>query len=747
MSASLLIMLGVPPASLSAQDAGLAPTLPPTAQAVRVNVRPNLDGNVLEDPAWSQVPVIAGFWQTTPSEGAPASEKTEVRVSYTADTLYVGLVAYDRTPEEIIVSDSRRDAALNDTDSFLLILDTYRDRQNGFVFGTNPVGLQYDGQVSNEGQGTGGNAGTPGGQISGSGGGFNLNWDADWHVRTRITEIGWSAEFAIPFRTLRYPQTDAQTWGVNFQRNIRRRNETAYWAPITRQYTLYRLSLAGQLSGLKIPAQRNLQVTPYALGERRQSGSSNASATNHDNYGVDVKYGITPSLTLDGTVNTDFAQVEVDDQQVNLDRFTLFFPEKRPFFLENAGLFAVGTSREAEVFFSRRIGIGANGEAIPIRAGGRLSGNVHGTNIGLLNIQTDDVGATADNDFTETPANNYSVVRVNRELRNRSAIGAIFVNRQATTGENSGDDYNRSYAIDGRWGIGRNGLINGFLAKTSTPDMKGREHAFRLTSSYNSQAWTLNLTYGEVGESFNPEVGFVSRDAYRKVEASVFHRYRPKKFWSMHELRPHTFVRSFWDFQGFHETVYWHIDNHWEMKQGHEFHTGVNVTREGLRAPFEIYPGVIVPPGTYDHAEAQLVFFTNPGAPLSINTTVTAGGFFGGRRLALLPTVRLRLGDALNTELRISRNDISLPGGDFVTNLIGTRVSYSFNPSVFVQALLQYNDRAELWSTNLRFGWFLKGSSGLFLVYNDTQGLSGSTLLRPDRSFTVKISRMFDLLD
>jgi hypothetical protein len=462
---------------------------------------------------------------------------------------------------------------------------------------------------------------------------------------------------------------------------------------------------------------------------------------------VDVKYGITPSLTLDGTVNTDFAQVEVDDQQVNLDRFTLFFPEKRPFFLENAGLFAVGTSREAEVFFSRRIGIGANGEAIPIRAGGRLSGNVHGTNIGLLNIQTDDVGADADHDFTETPANNYSVVRVNRELRNRSAIGAIFVNRQATTGENSSDDYNRSYAIDGRWGIGRNGLINGFLAKTSTPGMEGRDHAFRLTSGYNSQAWTLNLTYAETGESFNPEVGFVARDGYRKVEASVFHRYRPKNFWSMHEIRPHTFVRSFWDFQGFHETVYWHIDNHWEMKQGHEFHTGVNVTREGLRAPFEIYPGVIVPPGTFDHAEAQMVFFTNPGAPLSINTTVTAGGFFGGRRLALLPTVRWRLGDAFNTELRISRNDISLPGGNFVTNLIGTRVSYSFNPSVFVQALLQYNDRAELWSTNLRFGWFLKGSSGLFLVYNDTQGLSGSTLLRPDRSFTVKISRMFDLLD
>ncbi len=742
----LLIVLGTPATSVSAQTPESPPGLAPSAQAVRVDTRPSVDGNVLDDPAWSQVPPIRGFWQTTPMEGEPASENTEVRVSYTADTLYVGLVAYDRTPGEIVVSDSRRDASLIDTDSFLLIFDTYRDRQNGFVFGTNPVGLQYDGQVSNEGQGSGG-AGGLGGQQGGSGGGFNINWDADWEVRSRITEIGWSAEFAIPFRTLRYPQQDAQTWGLNFQRNIRRRNETSYWAPITRQYSLYRLSLAGQLSGLRIPAQRNLQVTPYALGERRQNGSSDAPVRNQDNYGVDVKYGITPSLTLDGTINTDFAQVEVDDQQVNLDRFTLFFPEKRPFFLENAGLFAVGSLREAEVFFSRRIGIGSDGESIPIRAGGRLSGNVRGTNIGLLNIQTDDVSATSANDFSETPANNYAVVRVNRELRNRSAIGVIFVNRQATTGSNNDDDYNRSYAVDGRWGIGRNGLLSGYLAKTSTPGMEDSEHAYRLTSAYTSQAWTLNLSLSEVGENFNPEVGFVSRDAYRKVEASVFHRYRPDRLGPFHELRPHSLVRSFWDLEGFNETVYWHIDTHFEMRAGHEFHTGLNVTREGLRAPFEIYPGVVVPPGTYDHAETQLVFFTNQGAPLSFNLNLTAGGFFGGTRVALLPTVRLRLGEALNTDLRISRNDIDLPGGSFVTNLISSRVSYSFTPSVFVQSLIQYNDRAQLWSTNLRFGWFQKGSSGLFLVYNDTQGLSGSLLQRPDRSFTAKFSRMIDLLD
>jgi hypothetical protein len=706
------------------------------AAAVTATSAPVLDGNVMDDPAWRTAPVISGFWQTTPQEGAAASENTEVRLLFDRDTLYIGVVAYDREPNQIIVADSRRDSSLADTDAFMIILDTYRDRQNGFVFGTNPVGIEYDGQVTNEGQGSGG-AGGPGGAQGGSGGGFNLNWDGDWEVRTSITDIGWSAEFAIPFRTLRYPAQEAQTWGVNFQRNIRRRNEIAFWAPLTRQYSLYRLSLAGNLTGLTIPRRTNLQITPYALGETRQSGALVRGSEHIGDAGVDLKYGVTPSLALDATYNTDFAQVEVDEQQVNLDRFSLFFPEKRPFFLENAGLFAVGTSRETEIFFSRRIGIGPTGEEIPIIGGGRLSGRVGATNVGLLNIQTerDD----------RTPSNNFAVARVNHELPNRSALGAIFVNRQGTGDVAPPDDYNRSYAVDGRLGIGVNGLISGFAARTDTPGFGGGQHAYRLSSSYNSQAWTLGAGYAEVGDNFNPEVGFLSRRGYRKADASAFYRYRPADFGPFHELRPHVAVRSFWDFNGFQETFYMHMDQHWEMKSGHEFHTGMNITGEGLVTPFEIYPGVIVPPGSYDHVEAQLVFFTNQGAPASINMNVTAGGFFGGTRVALAPTFRFRIGEAFNTELRMTRNNIDLPGGSFETNLVGSRISYSFTPSVFIQSLIQYNDRASLWSTNLRFGWYLKGSTGLFVAYNDTQNLEGSPLFRPDRSLTVKISRLFDV--
>jgi len=715
----------------------------PEVRAVRVTTPPMLDGNVTDDPVWAQAPAATAFRQTTPEEGAPASERTEVRFVYSDTTLYVGVVAFDRTPGDIIVADSRRDSSLNDTDSILVIFDTYYDRQNGFVFGTNPAGIQYDGQVSNEGGGGAGPGG--GGQQGGSGGGFNINWDGNWEVRTQTTDVGWTAEFAIPFRTLRYPLRESQIWGLNLQRNIRRRNETSYWAPLPRQYGLHRVSLAGQIHGLEIPTQRNLQITPYLLGQARQQGDELSGTNRLGEWGGDLKYGITPSMTLDLTYNTDFAQVEVDEQQVNLDRFSLFFPEKRPFFLENAGLFAVGSPREAEVFFSRRIGIASDLQPIPIIGGARLSGQIGSTRIGLLNIQTEDVRGREDR--ADLPSTNTAVARLQHELPNRSAVGVIFVNRQDTGDLAAEQAFNRSYAFDGRWGIGENGQLSGFVARTASPGVREDQYAYQLDSAYNSQAWSLGLGYTEVADNFNPEVGFLSRGSFRKVNASVFHRYRPSNFGPFHELRPHASLQSYWDFTGFQETMRLHMDQHWEMRAGHEFHTGMNVTREGLRESFPIAPGIVVPPGEYEHTEAQLVFFTNRGAPMSLNTNLTAGGFFGGTRVEFTPSVSARVGETFNASLSWARNDINLPWGDFVTNLIRSRVSYSFTTNVFVQSLIQYNDRADVWSTNLRFGWHHRGSTGLFIVYNDTHGLEGSSLLRPDRSFTVKLSRLVEVLD
>ena len=702
--------------------------------AVRVNPAPVIDGKVLDEAVWQVVPAAGGLVQNTPDEGQPASQRTEIRVAYTDDTLYFGIVCYDDDPPTIVISDSRRDADLQETDAIRIILDTYLDGQNGFVFGTNPAGIEYDGQVTNEG--SGGPFAFAGRQAAGAGGGFNINWDGAWEVKTSVDSLGWTAEFAIPFNTLRYSNQEAQTWGINVQRNIRRRNESAYWAPIDRQHTLFRLLDAGRLRDLGVPKQRNLKIVPYGLGEMRESGSTDSST---GDFGVDIKYSITPALTLDLTYNTDFAQVEVDEQQVNLNRFNLFFPEKRPFFLENAGQFTVGRPGQVELFFSRRIGISDDGDVLPILGGARVSGKLGRTNVGFLNMQTEELTNLVASD-------NFSVARVSRDFANRSSLGGLIVNRQSNGDLGSSGDYNRTYALDGRLGIGRYGLVSGFAARTSTPDLTGDDQAFSIAAAYDTPTWTVRFDYTDVGEAFNPEVGFLQRDGgFRRPSIFVLRRVRPNNLLGLHELRPHVSYRGYWAPDGFQQSGFFHMDTHWEWRNGAEIHTGINLTREGVREPFEISEGVVVPPGTYDNEEVQLVAQSNEGGRLSLQLRATIGGFFSGDRVSLGPQMRFRLNERFITEVNWTRNDIELPTGDFTTNLGRLRISYAFTPRIALQALFQYNDVADIWSSNIRFSWLKAANTGLFVVYNDTRGYGAYTGERPERSLQLKFSYLFDV--
>ena len=709
-----------------------------------------MDGDVLGDPAWAGVMPATGFVQTAPDEGLPASERTEVRVVFTDDTIYFGIVAYDRDPSAIIVTDSRRDSSLTSSDSVQLILDTFRDQQNGFVFGTSPSGQEYDGQLINEG--AGGSGMGRGGTSFGAGGGFNLNWDGVWQVRTAISDIGWSAEFAIPFRTLRFSPGREQTWGLNIQRSIRRRNELAYWSPLPRQFDLFRVSMAGALTGVEAPAGlwRTLQVTPYAVGgASKQTDVLGAEIETFREFGGDLKYGVTSGLTLDATVNTDFAQVEVDQQQINLDRFNLFFPEKRPFFLENAGAFTVSNSggaafndpSQTELFFSRRIGIGEGGQAIPILGGVRLSGKVtDSTTIGLLNMQTDDVGTT-------TPSNNFGVARIRQDLPNRSSVGALFVNRQATGRLAEDNDINRTYAVDGRLGFGQNGIVSGFAAKTETPGLRGEDYAWDTAVDYNAQAWRLRAGYMEMGDNFNPEVGFVRRKGFRKVDGGIFYTYRPDNFLKLQEIQPHITFNRFWNYdEGFIESSLVHMDNSWEFNDSSTAITGWNVRKEGVVEPFTV-SGVLVLPGTYQWNEVMLNYSTDSSAPFTAGFRFQGSGFFGGDLRSYGPSVGFRRGETLNVRLNWSRNDIDLPLGSVITNLVSTQVAYNFSPRLFAQSLLQYNDSADLWSVNFRFGWLQDANTGLFLVYNETDGLGEIPHTSAGRSFILKYSYLFDILN
>jgi len=706
----------------------------PSLQATRLDAAPAIDGNVIGDPSWSSLAPATGFWQVQPNNGNSATQRTEVFVGYTDDALYIGVMAYDDDPSAIIVADSRRDSSLDDTDAFLFVIDGLLDRQNGYVFGTNAAGIEYDGQVTKEGAGD---------DFGSGGGAFNLNWDGSWTVQARTSDHGWSAEFEIPFATLRYGRGDVQDWGINFQRNIRRNNEIAYWAQLDHNRNLFRVSQAGTLQGIAPPSQRNLQVTPYVLGQWQRGGTLIGTESDN-NVGVDVKYSITPSLTLDLTYNTDFAQVEADEKQLNLDRFNLFFPEKRPFFLENAGQFSVGNGQEVEMFFSRRIGIGADGNPIPVEGGARLSGKIRErTNIGLLYMGTEAVAGLA-------PANNFAVARVSQELGKRSSIGAIVINRDGDGSHlvPSGQDYNRTYAVDGRWGIGEHVLLQAWAAKTETPGLNGRDDAFALKFDHSSEEWASRLEYTEVGRDFNPEVGFLARNEYRKGSAFLMRRIRPDDLWGLLEIRPHASYTGYWKFDGFQESGYLHLDTHWEFKTSAEIHTGYNFTKAGVLTPFELVPNVIVPAGTYDHGDAQIVSYTNRSKPLRFEMRVTVGGKFGGDRVALSPTIKYRIGETFRTELSVNYNDFDLPvpNGDFTANLVRLRLSYSFTPKIQLQALVQHNDTSDKLGTNIRFSWLRSANSGLYLVYNevDERGVGG---LPTGRQFILKYSHIFDVFD
>ncbi|WOJ97023.1 DUF5916 domain-containing protein [Congregibacter brevis] len=695
----------------------------PVGQAAGLSESPKIDGLVYDDPMWRDVPPISGFVQIQPDEGRAASQRTEVRVAYTEDALYIAVLAFDEAPGAILVTDSRRDSSLEQTDGFQVIIDGLGDRQNGYVFGTNPAGIEYDGQVVKEGD-------------------VNLDWDGSWRVEAAITALGWSAEFEIPFTTLRYGGDPDAGWGMNFQRNIRRNNEISFWAPLDRQRSLSRVSEAGTVQGISAPPSRNLQITPYILGSARKGGALEGSSTEEE-AGVDIKYSITPSLTLDATYNTDFAQVEVDDVVINLDRFSVFLPEKRPFFLENAEQFTVGDPEEVELFFSRRIGI-IDGAPIPIEGGMRLSGKLgNSTNVGLLYMSDEGLSGVA-------PQNDFLVARINEELPNRSAIGAMVVQRRGD-GSLKADgtaDENDAYAVDGRIGIGDNLLLSAWAAKTETPGLDGDDHAFAVKANFDSAKWSSRLAYSEVREDFNPEVGFLRRDDYKRADAFIMRRFRPENFLGLLEVRPHYSVRNYWDLEGFQETGFQHLDTHWEFRNGYRIDTGVNYVKDGLQEDFEIIDGVVIPAGTYSGPETQISFNTDLSQPLSFQTRINSGDKFGGDRLRLTPSVAFRIGETFSSELSVQYTDFDLPvpGGDFSVALTRLRLSYSFSPKMLLQAVIQYNDANETLSTNLRFSLLRTASSGLYVVYNEfDEQLPGA--LPADRQFVIKYNYLFDVLN
>ena len=712
--------------------------------------RPEIDGRV-DESVWSLAEPFSAFTQQEPDEGQPATERTEIRFLIDRGTLYISVICFDAAPDAIVVSQSRRDADLTETDSIQILLDTFNDGQNAFVFGTNPFGIEYDGQVMGEGQ-TAGNTFVPSGSAGSQRGqlrAFNTNWDADWTVRASTTERGWEAEFAIPLKTLRYSPGTNRTWGVNAMRNIRHKNEQVYLAPVPRGYTLQRVSVAGKLNGLSLPIRRDVKLTPYVSGSVNDDKTLLTDPVDRTgDVGLDLKWGVRADLTLDATVNTDFAQVEADEEQVNLTRFPIFFPEKRPFFLENAQTFQLGQPQAIDLFFSRRIGISQQGQPIDIRAGGRLSGKLGGYNVGFLNMQTADAVNRRTGD-TIAAANNYTVLRMQREV-GRSNFGAMLVNRQGVGDLASADDFNRAYGLDMAWQATTNGKLFAFMARTDSPTVKGgADYAGRAYYFYANPVFSGGFGYSQVGAKFNPEVGFLPRRAYRRGEGRYAISYQPKKW---------PWIRRMQSTLG--TNVYVDLDNRLESSNGH-FHVFEILPRRGGRMSFvvdlqqdrprlgfQVYQDVtsrrvVIPAGEYSWYTAALEYESDPSAPINMSLRTKTGTFYDGDHYGWEAGLGLRLGARLISSVGWNRDVITLPGGRFTNDLIPTSISYSFTSLASVQGLIQYNSQTSTISSNIRLALLDRSGTGLFLVYNDRRDNSAFTreeLL--GRSFIVKYTRL-----
>jgi hypothetical protein len=752
---AFILAAALVPTTLSAQTRPVptftAGKLGPSAEG------PTIDGRV-NDAAWQGVQPYTNFTQQDPNEGEPASEKTEVRILVGKGTIYIGIIAFDSDPSKIIVSQARRDASLNDTDSVVMVFDTFNDTQNAFVFGTNPLGIEYDGQVAREGQtsgvsqggGSGGNSsGTARGGISA----FNPNWDGDWSVKSQITERGWEAELAIPLKTLRYQTGENQTWGFNLLRNIRHKNEQVYLAPIPRGFDIYRVSLAAKMTGLDLPTRRDIKIIPYALGSlNKDYVVAGEDVRKNADFGVDLKWGIRPNLTLDATYNTDFAQVEADEEQVNLTRFDLFFPEKRPFFLENASTFQFGNPQQIDLFFSRRIGLSPSALPIDIRGGARLSGKVSGWNVGILNIQADDVENIAGD--TIGPANNFSVVRLQREV-GRSSYGAVFVSRVGFGEAKIQDDWNRAYGFDLNYQMTTNQRFSAFIARTDTPTTRtsgprGSDYSGRGFYNFTNQLWQVSTGYSQVGENFNPEVGFLPRRGYRRPEFRAFFQPQPKRWPWIRRFSPHVNYTSFYGFDDQLQSSNYHIHAfEIQPRQGGRFGWFFDYLQDVPTAPFTVFnrdgQRVVIPAGKYGWGQHGFEYFHNPASRVTATIRVRIGDYYDGDFKSVELNSDYRITPKATASIGWTRQDIDLPGGSFVNNLVPIKANLSFTTSINLSALLQYNGQVGQFSSNVRFAWLNRSGTGLFVVYNDRRDtLSSTTLETLGRSFVVKYTRLVD---
>ena len=737
------------PAPASAQSA----VAPATIRAIKLADGINLDGR-LDEPVYRTVAPITDFVQQVPDEGAPATEKTEAWIMFDGTHIYVSGRVWDSAPpSEWVANEMQRDTRqLRDNDTFWVVFDTFHDRRNGVAFYTNPLGAIGEFAITNEGNPNG-------------------DWNPVWDVRTGRFQGGWTVEMEIPFKSLRYQPGPTQVWGVQLRRSIRRKNELAYLAPVpisAGRRGIFRLSDAATLIGLEVPgAHNNLDVKPFGIAGLTTDVEASPPTRNagDGNLGLDVKYGITQNLTADLTYNTDFAQVEVDEQQVNLTRFSTFFPEKREFFLEGRGIFdfaragagasprdsalrqegggssptSRGVGNEPTLFYSRRIGL-KDETVVPIVGGGRVTGKAGAFDVGALNMQTDDEVTSA------AAATNFTVVRVKRDILRRSSIGALFTNRSLAI---EGDGSSQTYGADATFSFYDNVSLVAYVARTQTPGLESEDLSYQGQFTYAGDRYGFQADHLVVEDNFVPEVGFVRRDNFRRSYATGRFSPRPQSIDAIRQFR----LEGSFDYiltadTGRVETRQTQLGFSTEFENSDRLGLSVADNYELLAEEFEPGPGVTLPIGGYRFRDVEATYSLGSQRRLTGIVTVRLGEYFGGNiRTIGFSRARLALSQKISVEPTISVNWVDTPQGAFRADLLVSRVTYSFTPRMFFSGLVQYNSATDTISNNLRLRWEYTPGSELFVVYTEEQNTDP---LRPNRftelrnrGFVIKVNRLF----
>jgi len=660
------------------------------AIATRITESPVMDG-VLDEPFWQTLPVIDDFTQREPAEGAEPTERTEVRIAYDDKNLYIGMWMYDSEPDKILRAILNRGGWLDMDDHVVIGLDTYRDKRNSYIFEINSFGTQDDALVTDES-------------------GQNWNWDGVYISEGNVTDFGWVLEVAIPFTTIRFSKDDNPEMAIAFNRAIRRKNESVYWPPLDRDYRarLVQVSQYGNLTGLgDIQPGRNIQVKPYAIGGAQKITSNGEGTTSTGDVGIDVKYGVTPNLTLDATLNTDFAQVEDDNIQINLTRFSLFFPEKREFFLERAGLFDFGAQRSAQTFFSRRIGLRNN-----ILAGGRLTGQAGRFSLGLLNIQTDD--------SEELAGANNSVVRVRTDLRPRTTIGGIVTNLQGSA--DGSDFHNRVAGFDIAHRFLSRSSFNAWFSNVWSNDDLNGSAAGSANLSIANDLYGFGLGYRNVGKNFDPALGFVRRR--NVVQFSGNTSYSPRIGTNDDLIRQITFSANYSRIQGQggdlqSESI--SSNNNMALESGDRLTLNLGWNKEVLEGPFNIRPGVTeIPADIYEFVNGTLSLNLNRRRKLWGNASFATGEYFDGNRTVISASTNYKFTSHFSVESSIRSTFISLPfdNGDFTTSIYGLRLLVAPDRKLFGNAFIQYDNVSKNFVSNIRIDWIHTPGSDLFIVFN-----------------------------